>query len=264
MLTSTFIHIPGVGPITEQRLWASGVTSWRRFFDGCRGMPLSQAKLDHIRYHLDESEKALENRDYRFFARHLAPRNQWRAFPDFSESMAYLDIETTGMGFGDAVTMVGLYDGRTYRAYIHGVNLHQFPEDIGQYSLIATYFGGSFDLPFLQRYFPFLRFDQIHIDLCPLLHRLGHRGGLKRVEEQIGIQRSEETHGLSGFDAVRLWWSHKRGDPKALDLLVQYNREDVMNLQALLHYAYRMSAQHLRAPFQELEFVSSRPWPAKS
>ena len=28
MLTATFIHAPGVGPATEQALWAQGVGSW--------------------------------------------------------------------------------------------------------------------------------------------------------------------------------------------------------------------------------------------
>ena len=28
MLKNPFIHIPGIGAVTEQRLWASGITSW--------------------------------------------------------------------------------------------------------------------------------------------------------------------------------------------------------------------------------------------
>ena len=29
MLTSTFCHLPGVGPKTERKLWAAGYLSWR-------------------------------------------------------------------------------------------------------------------------------------------------------------------------------------------------------------------------------------------
>ena len=38
MLTATFIHAPGVGPATEQALWAQGVTSWHDYLDRARGL----------------------------------------------------------------------------------------------------------------------------------------------------------------------------------------------------------------------------------
>ena len=34
--------------------------------------------------------------DSRYFARMLAPRDQWRAFPEFKDRVLYLDIETPG------------------------------------------------------------------------------------------------------------------------------------------------------------------------
>jgi hypothetical protein len=83
-----------------------------------------------------------------------------------------------------------------------------------------------------------VRFDQIHIDLCPALRRLGYRGGLKSIEEQLGIVRRPETQGLGGWDAVRLWHEWRRGRREALDLLVAYNTEDIVNLEALLEFAY--------------------------
>ena len=33
MLKNTFLHIPGIGSITEQRLWNSGITDWDTSFD---------------------------------------------------------------------------------------------------------------------------------------------------------------------------------------------------------------------------------------
>ena len=32
MLTNTFVHIQGIGAITEQRLWDSGLRDWESFF----------------------------------------------------------------------------------------------------------------------------------------------------------------------------------------------------------------------------------------
>ncbi len=43
-----------------------------------------------------------------------------------------------------------------------------------------------------------------------------------------------QTEGLSGFDAIRLWWRYQDYyDDDALDLLLQYNKEDVINLKTL-------------------------------
>jgi hypothetical protein len=57
-------------------------------------------------------------------------------------------------------------------------------------------------------------------------------GGFKVVERQLGISR--QLQGISGYDAVLLWWRYKNyADRDALDLLLQYNKEDVLNLRAL-------------------------------
>src|SRR5437667_2585290 len=70
------------------------------------------------------------------------------------------------------------------------------------------------------------------------VERLGFVGGLKSIESQVGIIRSEETTGLGGFDAVRLWRAYGEGDDDALDLLLEYNMEDVVNLEPLAELAY--------------------------
>ena len=31
MLTSTFVHAPGVGPATEQMLWSQGAIDWKSY-----------------------------------------------------------------------------------------------------------------------------------------------------------------------------------------------------------------------------------------
>jgi uncharacterized protein YprB with RNaseH-like and TPR domain len=58
------------------------------------------------------------------------------------------------------------------------------------------------------------------------------KGGLKRMEERFGIVRA--TRGMNGWDALQLWARHETaGDQDALRLLLEYNREDVMNLVQL-------------------------------
>ena len=57
-------------------------------------------------------------------------------------------------------------------------------------------------------------------------------GGLKKVEVKLGIPRQIE--GIGGWEAVLLWRRYQQyGDTQALDTLLKYNAEDVMNLKIL-------------------------------
>jgi len=52
------------------------------------------------------------------------------------------------------------------------------------------------------------------------------------VEQRLGIPRRLQD--INGWDAVRLWWRYMDyGDLDALTTLLEYNREDVMNLKVL-------------------------------
>ena len=162
----------------------------------------------------------------------------WRAWPDFRDRCVYLDIETDGGRTGSAITTIGLYDKDGFTGLVRHNDLGNFPDIISRYSMIVTFFGASFDLPMLQKRFGSVRFDQIHLDLCPTLRRLGLKGGLKSIEKQLGLSRGEDTDGLTGLDAIRLWRRYERGDQNALDTLIAYNREDVVNLEILAEHAY--------------------------
>lgn len=239
MLRQTFLHVPGVGYRTEERLWRSGLESWADVGGAC-----ADAIPRHLRPVLEEeigrSEEALRRGKYRYFAVRLPLREHWRAWPEFRGSVGYLDIETTGLDIGrDAVTVVGLYDGRRTRSFIQGANLEDLPAALEDVRILVTFNGSRFDVPFLRRAFPRMRLDQLHLDLMNPLHRIGFWGGLKRIERRLGILRSEETAGLRGADAIRLWEDYQAGNDDALDTLVAYNREDVVNLEPLAEFAYR-------------------------
>jgi uncharacterized protein len=238
VLTSSYIHVPGIGEKTERLIWSRGAHSWRAFLDNPAAVALSAQKTRLLEYTIAESLARLTAQDHAYFARMLAPREHWRAFPDFGHRIAYLDIETTGLNDYDAVTIIGVFDGTEVRIYTKDEDLPEFVEDIGQYQLLVTFCGTCFDLPFLRRRFLNLRFDQLHIDLCYALRRLDLRGGLKNIERQLGLSRSPETEGLDGWDAVRLWREWERGSREALDLLKAYNREDIVHLETLLRHAY--------------------------
>ena len=177
--------------------------------------------------------------DLRYFARNLPARDHWRAWPEFGDAVAYLDIETTGLSLGrDAVTVVGVYDGSARRSFIQGDDLEDLPSALEHAKLLVTFNGSRFDVPFLRKAFPRMALDQIHIDVLHPLRRLGFVGGLKAIEAEMGISRSDETSGLRGFDAIRLWHAYEAGDDEALDLLLAYNMEDAVNLEPLAELAY--------------------------
>jgi uncharacterized protein YprB with RNaseH-like and TPR domain len=70
------------------------------------------------------------------------------------------------------------------------------------------------------------------------LRRIGYKGGLKNIEKILGISRSEDTEGMTGFDAVRLWKQYERGDKDALAKIIKYNNEDIVNLKSILELTY--------------------------
>ncbi len=57
-------------------------------------------------------------------------------------------------------------------------------------------------------------------------------GGLKGVERQLGLKR--KLPDMNGYQAVRLWWKYVDSfDLDALNTLLEYNKEDVINLKTL-------------------------------
>lgn len=240
MLTSTFLHAQGIGPLTERKLWQAGVLTWDDALGAAPSdLPLTSAQRALLLPTLEASMMALEKRDHTYFADVLPHGEHWRAAKEFGDRIGFLDIETNGGMRPDDITMIGLYDGDESRIYVKYRDLQDFAGDIDRFAVFVTFFGTGFDLPMLRRRFPYLPFDQLHVDLCPALKRLGYRGGLKRIENQLGIARPPEVDGLGGFDAVRLWrqWRRKH-DEDALALLLAYNREDIENLSLLLAFAY--------------------------
>jgi uncharacterized protein len=254
MLRQTFLHVPGIGYATEERLWRAGVRGWDDVSAGRHERIVPGRVARRLEDWVEASESALRKGRYRYFAENLPPREHWRAWPDFRDHAAYVDIETTGLDIGrDALTVVGVFDGRKTRSFVKGRNLEQLPQALEGRRLLVTFNGARFDLPFLRRAFPRMRLDQIHVDVMGPLRRLGFHGGLKRIEARLGIERSVPTVGLNGFDAVRLWRDYEAGNEDALDSLLEYNREDCVNLQPLTTFAY----DGLRSLSLDLGFVTA-------
>jgi uncharacterized protein YprB with RNaseH-like and TPR domain len=241
MLRHTFCHLPGVGPKTELALWDAGLTSWDDLLGQAlpSSYPLRRSCADHLR----ESAQHYADGNPAYFAARLPSAQRWRLFPDFRGSCAYLDIETTGLSpGGDYVTAIALYDGQRLRSYVLGDNLDAFAQDVRAYRLLVTYNGSTFDLPFLERGLG-VRLEQAHIDLRFVLGSLGYKGGLKGCERRLGVERPGLEE-LDGWAAVLLWREYQwGGSRKALETLLAYNAQDVLNLERLMVEAYNRKVQ---------------------
>ena len=208
MLKNTFIHVPGLGIKSEQRIWSSGISSWGDL-SGKEVTCLSPYKRGFIKDCIEESAEHLSKGNPNYFGNLLSSNHFWRFFPEFRASTAYLDIETTGLeSWGNGITTIALYDGESIFTYVQGQNLDDFKQDIPKYKVLVTYNGRCFDVPFLETAFH-IKLNQVHIDLRYLLRNLGYTGGLKGCERKAGIDRGE-LDGFDGYSAVLLWNDYQR------------------------------------------------------
>jgi len=250
MLESTFVHIPGIGPATEQALWRQGIHTWAHAdqLDPASRVVRPRAHT-LLQQYLPDSHRALATKNAVFFARLCTLGEAWRAYRHFVQDVVYLDIETTGLSPAyDQITIVGVSDGEAYRVFRAGGDLDALPEYLRRFRVIITFNGAGFDLRFLRAAFPRLVLPPLHIDLRRVTNRLGLTGGLKAIERSLGLQRGAAVEHLSGFDAVRLWRQYQRGDRNSLDLLIQYNAEDVLHLKAIMEMSYAALRSQMPLP----------------
>jgi uncharacterized protein YprB with RNaseH-like and TPR domain len=250
MLKHSFIHIPRIGKLTESKIWQSGIRTWEEAQEISSYKSFGIPEL-LLQSYLDDSFKALENRDFAFFNKLLPTSETWRLYPQFSYTsnlrVAYLDIETDGSNIGlDSITVIGVFDGINVKQYIQGYNLRDFADDIEEYDLLVTFNGKLFDIPVIESAFYKIRLPKAHIDLRFVLRQVNLKGGLKYIERQTNLAREQDELGqLDGYDAVFLWRLHKQGDSRALPTLLRYNAEDIVGLKPLLELACNRLVQNL-------------------
>jgi uncharacterized protein len=240
VLRATFRHFSGIGAVTEVELWRAGLRDWQELLDRGTELGFPPATRALLRHEVAASERALAERDAGWFGRRLPEGEHWRLYPTFARETAFLDIETTGLSpFAGIVTVVGVHGGGATRSFVAGEDLEELPAYLRRFPVLVTFNGRRFDVPFLAVAFPQLVVPPVHIDLRFLFYRLGLAGGLKRIEERLGIGDRSGVEGIHGPDAVRLWQEYRRGNRAALERLVAYNRADTVNLEPLLERAVR-------------------------
>ncbi|PTL85877.1 ribonuclease H-like domain-containing protein [Vitiosangium sp. GDMCC 1.1324] len=244
MLRRTFQLISGVGPWKEKDLWARGIQTWDDFPGN--GVVLGQKLDEAARRRLALAREALEQRNLKGLAAMVPQREHWRLYPEFAHDAVYFDIETDGAQ-EQVPTVVGLFDEGGLRVFIQGRNMDELPEAMAERRLWVTFNGSCFDVPVLRQYFG-KRFPtpDAHIDLRFVCRRLGMGGGLKEIEDKLGLGRPPHMKGVNGWDAVLLWRAYReRGDVEALRFLVEYNLYDSFQLRSLMDKAYNRALDEL-------------------
>ena len=232
MLRRSFLHLPGFTVDREANLWTLGIHDW----DDAK----ASEQIDREgKRAIEKSESALVGRDAVYFNRLYPSSERWRLLPDFRDEIAFLDIETTGLGGEAYITMCGVLDATGYKAYVRGDNLDQVVLDLNRYKVIVTFNGISFDIPWIRKELTPELQETAHVDLMYVLRGLGLRGGLKQIERAIGLDRGDDLSLLNGRDAVSLWHMAQEGEPRALETLIRYNAEDLASLPLLAEFAYR-------------------------
>ncbi len=242
MLECSFIFLKGIGETTERRLWADGMAHWRQFLETSTALGIGSARKALYDREVAEVWEDFQSAQWRTVAKRFKATHQWRLFEAFRARTVFLDIETNGYPAGEGeITMVGLYGNHSMTTLVRHQNLTQdrLQEELSKYDLIVTFFGSGFDLPYLRMSYPRLDLSHAHFDLCFAARRLGLRGGLKRIEAELGLARSDDLQGLDGWDAVNLWHAWQAGDEQAGDTLRAYNEADVRNLDPLAEYLYQ-------------------------
>ena len=235
MITHTFSHLEGITPKLEKLLEEFGIRHWDDFYAKRHQLTVVPShKLEQLENAIKVSKMALENNDMQYFKNSLKPKEHWRLCK--MGKIAYVDIETTGLSrWSEEITVIGIYDGSASHMYVNGINLLEAKEKLKEFDIFVTFNGKQFDLPFIEHHFSH-QYDVIHLDLRYMLKELGLQGGLKNIEYQLGIDRGDDLAGVDGFEAVRLWHQYKRGSRSALDKLLRYNEQDIINLKFLLNH----------------------------
>jgi len=120
------------------------------------------------------------------------------------------------------------------------IDYKKLKDELKNYKLIVTFNGSSFDVPFINKLYPELLPSIPNFDVKSVTDRLNLKGGLKEIERKLGIKRSKIIEKFYGGDALTLWKMYRAtGDDYYLNLLIEYNEEDIINLKTIAEHCVK-------------------------
>jgi uncharacterized protein YprB with RNaseH-like and TPR domain len=180
---------------------------------------------------------------------------------DWSRRVVFFDIETTGLS-GGAGTLAflagcGWFDesGFTVRQFLlagpsgERAMLDELGGILADASLLVTYNGRTFDVPFMETRWAFHRTpcptDSVaHLDMLPAARRLWRRrdagddGGCSLAAIERAVLGVHRVNDVPGFEIpARYFYFLRTGDAGALEGVLDHNRHDIVSLAAVMSQA---------------------------
>ncbi len=244
-IENSFILAPGIGEKTERRLWKNDITHWNDF----ESSDALNGKQDRVLNFLEKARRNLDVGNTVFFKDKLPANSNWRLYRNFESQACFFDIETTGLDREqNKVTTVSFHRNGETKTLVAGEDLTQenLEKEFFKSSMLVSFNGKRFDQPFLEHNFD-LDIEKPHVDLMYPCRKLGLSGGLKKIEEQLQIDREQED--IDGKAAIRLWKRYEnKDDQAALEKLVEYNQYDARNLRQLFEEVHSRLTQKIYHP----------------
>ncbi len=255
MLEATFQISTGIDWRMERRLWRSGIKRWQDLLDLGSHPHISKRHLRKLKKKIMKYKTALKNENFEYFLTEIPSGLVWRAFPNLIRKILYFDVEATGLNKDeDEITTISTYDGENIRCFVNGDNLSDFPDYADEFSAICTFDGERLDIPLINKQLGYY-FSHIHFDLFQLSRILGVRGGLKKIERRMGVDRDPLIKEINGKSAIFLWKEYQKSrDNRFLETLLAYNIEDVIHLEEMLYLFYNELRKKYRLPVARIRY----------
>jgi len=219
----------GIGSVTEKKIKDTGIYSWDDCLNNRESLPLGKGKISLLIKEIEESLFEYENRNISYLLKRFPQKEVWRVLAEFMPEATFFDIETTGLSFYEShITVISAFFKGEIYVYQHDNNLADFLDLVERSTLLVTFNGKSFDVPFVERTFNLPSLDVPHIDLRWVLYHFGYSGGLKKIEKNLGLFRPEGIKDIDGFEAVDLYYRGVNGEKDAFNQLMRYCNADVI------------------------------------
>jgi len=234
LITEALLHCAGIGPVRLAQLNELGIRTWTDVLDQQESLPPARGRA--LAEECTRCLTALDTEDIRYFTNQFAPRDKWRILTHFLDQASFFDIETVGLEYDAAITVICCWHDGQLHHFVEHENLDEFLLLLDEIKLLVSFNGSSFDVPRILDAFHIPDLPCAHLDMRWTCFHQGETGGLKEIATRAGIARPHDLDSADGELAVQLWFDWQRNqNATARKMLIRYCASDVLLLLMLAH-----------------------------